>query len=198
MNTQAYIDSGILEEYCLGLLPVGGMQEVERMCRQYPGIRAEKESIEAGLEQQAKARAIAPPPALEDQIWGLLENLNREKQHDLSDLPLINRFSDHKNWLRIVQPLLPPKFEEERTVQVLRADVGVIQMLVQSKTDFEDEVHRDEYESFIILEGECECRVGDHVFRLGPGGFTEIPLHTAHDVRILTPHVTAILQRVAV
>jgi mannose-6-phosphate isomerase-like protein (cupin superfamily) len=97
-----------------------------------------------------------------------------------------------------VRPLIPPKIQEDRVVKVLRESDKIIQMLIVSKTDFDNEVHVGEHESFIILEGECECTIGDKVFRLKPGGFTEIPLYTDHDVRVLTPYVTAIVQRIAV
>lgn len=197
MNIREYIESGVLEQYCLGVLPGENMQEVDLLCDRYPELAAERRSIEQALLRRAEELAVPPPAPLQDQIWHLLNNLNKEKQFNLSDLPLINRFSDYKNWLRIVQPLLPPKQEEDRILTVLQQTDKLVQMLVLSKTDFRNEVHVHEYESFIILEGECECTIGDHVFRLGPGGFTEIPLYTDHDVRIITP-VTAILQRIAV
>ena len=67
-----------------------------------------------------------------------------------------------------------------------------------SRTDVDDEVHEHEQESFLVLEGECECHIGDTVYRLGPGGFIEIPLHLNHNVRVLSPYVVAVLQHIAV
>jgi mannose-6-phosphate isomerase-like protein (cupin superfamily) len=198
MNIQEYIATGILEQYCLGMLTDEEMREVATLRSRYPEVETEIRTIEASLEERAGALALEPPPALREQIWNTLENLNKEKNISLQDLPLINRFTNHKAWLGIVKPLIPPQMQEDRVIKVLRESDKVIQMLVVSKSHFEDEVHINEHESFIILEGECECTVGDKVFRLKPGGFTEIPLHTSHDVRVLTPHVTAILQRIAV
>jgi hypothetical protein len=198
MNIQEYMASGILEQYCLGMLADGERREIEALRSKCPEIEAEIGNIEASLEDRAAALAQEPPPALKERIWATLDNLNKERDISLEDLPLINRFTDHKAWLGIVKPLIPRQLQEDRVVKVLRESDKVIQMLVVSKTHFEDEMHVNERESCSILEGECECTVGDIVFRLKPGGFTEIPLYTSHDVRVLTPHVTAILQRVAV
>jgi mannose-6-phosphate isomerase-like protein (cupin superfamily) len=165
---------------------------------QYPRIGAEISIIEASLEQYASLYALQPPVGLQGKIWDTLENLEKERRIDLSDLPVINRFTDHKTWLGAVKSLLPVPIKNERVIHVLRESDKILQMLVVSATDFEDEVHVKEHESFIILEGECECTVGDEVFRLQAGGYTEIPLHTSHDVRIISPYVIAILQRVAV
>jgi mannose-6-phosphate isomerase-like protein (cupin superfamily) len=198
MNIQDYIETGILEQYCLCILADDQMREVDALRNRYPEIGAGIRDIEASLEQYAGSSALEPPPELEGRIWDTLQNLNKERLMDLSDLPVINRFTDHNAWLGIVRPLITPEPAKDRVVHVLRESDKIIQMLVISKTHFEDEVHVQEHESFIILEGECECTVGDKVFRLRPGGYTEIPLHTSHDVRVLTPYVTAIVQRIAV
>lgn len=198
MNVQEYIDTGILEQYCLCMLDGDELLEVEALRSQYPQISAEIRSIESSLEQHATKFAQEPPTELKEDIWGTLHNLNKERHMDLTDLPVINKFTDHKAWLGIVRPLIPPQLKEDRIVHMLRESDKVVQMLIVSKTHFDDEVHVKEHESFIILEGECECTVGDNVFRLRPGGYTEIPLHTSHDVRVLTPSVTAIVQRIAV
>ena len=198
MNIQEFIENGTLEQYCLGILTADKMQEVEILRKQYPEIGTEITNIETSLERYASTCTLQPPTDLQGKIWDTLENLEKERHIDLSDLPLISRFSNHHAWLGVVRPLIPSPVNEERTVHVLRESDNVIQMLVISKTDFEDEVHVDEHESFIILEGECECAIGDDVFNLQAGGYTEIPLHTSHDVRIISPYVVAILQRVAV
>jgi mannose-6-phosphate isomerase-like protein (cupin superfamily) len=198
MNIQEYIETGILEQYCLCVLADDEVREVEAMRSKYPEVGAEIRNIESVLEGYATTFAQEPPAELKETIWGTLENLNKEQHIDLSDLPVINKFTDHKAWLGVVKPLLPPQMKEDRIVKVLRESDKVIQMLIISKTHFDDEIHVHEHESFIILEGECECTVGDNVFRLQPGGFTEIPLYTSHDVRVLTPYVTAIVQRIAV
>ncbi len=198
MDIKAYINSGILKQYALNVLSADERAEVEQMCTGYPEIKQALERIEDSLENLAQQNPVQPPPELKDTIWATLQNLNKEKEMDPNDLPFINRFTDHTKWLRFVQSKIPETVTEDRVVTVLQHNSLVTQALVISKTDFDNEEHEHEMESFVILEGECECTVGDNVFRLGPGGFTEIPLHTPHEVRMLTPYVVAILQRVAI
>lgn len=198
MNAQEYIDSGLLQDYCLGMLSTDEMSEVDILSDMHPEVKMELQRIQARLEQYAEKHRVEPPEEMKDSIWATLRNINKEKEMDPDDLPFINRFTDHTHWVDFVQSKIPGEITEDRVVTVLQQNALVTQMLVISKTDFDNEEHEHELESFVILEGECECTVGDNVFRLGPGGFTEIPLYTPHAVRIVSPYVVAILQRVAV
>ena len=78
MNVQEYIDTGILEQYCLSILADDQMREVEALRSKYPEIGAGILAIEDTLAQHAAAYAQQPPAGLEDTIWATLENLNKE------------------------------------------------------------------------------------------------------------------------
>lgn len=129
-------------------------------------------------------------------IWSLLQNISLEKKMDLNHLPLINRFSDHQCWSEAMTTLLP-KNAEPISIRVLTHTDKVMQALVVSSVNIPEEEHDDMIESFMLLEGKCECRVGDKTFRLEAGGYLSIPLHEPHDVKILSERVVAILQRVS-
>jgi len=182
----------------MGMLTPDEMSGVEVMCDLHPEIKTELRRIEARLAKYAEEHSVDPPAELKDSIWATLQNVNKEKAMDPNDLPFINKFTDHTHWMDFVRSRIPKEVTEDRVITVLQHNSLVTQMLVISKTDFDNEEHEHEMESFVILEGECECTVGDNVFRLGPGGFTEIPLHTPHSVRMISPYVVAILQRVAI
>jgi mannose-6-phosphate isomerase-like protein (cupin superfamily) len=184
MNVQEYIVSGILQEYCLGLLSEKEKEVVERNCRQYPAIQAALDAC----------RRQAPDPALKETIWNLVENVNREEK-GLEGLPVLNRFSERDTWLKMVQPFLPGKLEQDLFVRTIRDDAGCTQFVLWTKIDIPEEVHEDVQECFIVLDGKCECYVGDEVFRLSAGGFFEIPLHVPHRVKIISSDVLAVVQR---
>ena len=196
MNTEAYINSGILHEYCIDTLSDSERAEVEQVCARYPEVRNELRQMQRAFEKFAESVGKKPARDVEQTIWGTLENINKEKAGDLNDLPLINKYSNHNNWRRIVKSLMPSPIPDKRVMLPLRNANGVMQVLVISKTDVDDEVHEREQESFLVLEGECECRIGDETWRLGPCGFLEIPLHKNHNVRVLSPYVVAVLQHV--
>ena len=198
MDEQEYIDSGILYDYCTGLLSEDQKAAVEKVCAQYPGIKDELQGLQADLNLSAASPMSIPNPQLQHSIWNTLENVNKEMAGDINDLPLINKYTDYNNWKRIVKPLMPSEIRHSRITHTLRDADGVMQMLIISKTNVEEEVHINERECFIVLEGECECHIGEDIYRLGPGGFIEIPLHVPHNVKVLSPYVVAVLQHAAV
>ena len=198
MNVQEYIDSGILHDYAMGMLSETEKAGVEELCVKNPEIQEELKHLRESIETYAEESAIWPGKELQENIWSKLDNINRENTGDINQLPIVNKYSDYNNWKRIVMPFVPKEFVKDRIMTTIRHSGGVKQILVMSKTDVEEEVHENEQESFIILEGDCECHIGAHVYRLGPGSFIEIPMHTSHNVRVLSPYVMAVLQHVAV
>ncbi len=198
MNIQDYLASGILELYCLGNLSPAEEEEVRFIMSRNPEIKKEIERVQFALEGFAQKHAIAPPPHLESAISALIDNLEKEKRMDAEDLPLINKFSNHEVWKNLIPKSLPKTIRDERYCEVLTRTAKVVQMLVISPTDFEDEVHDNLHESFLILEGRCECTVGNETLQMKAGDYMEIPLYAHHDVKIQSPYVVAILQRLAV
>lgn len=198
MNTEEYIDIGVLHDYCTDNLPPSGRAEVERMCEQYPEVNKELQQLQNVLEKLAEGTAKEPAQETKQHIWNTLNNINKERAGDLNDLPVINKYSDYNNWKRMVSPLMPEHFPGETLYVPLRNSDGIMQSLVISYENAEDEKHEHEKESFLLLEGECECCVGDDLVHLRAGGFIEMPLNINHNVKLLTPYVVVIFQRIAV
>ncbi len=196
MNIHHYLESGVLELYALNQLSPAEKAEVEAMAKAYPEVQRELRSIQLTFSMLGANSQVSPPARLKNKILSTLFNLEKEKHLDLDDLPLISRHSDYEPWLKAVAPLLPVPLENGRFVRILQKTPELTQVLLASSTDFEAEIHDDLHESFLILEGRCKCLVGDHSFFLEAGGFTEIPLHVAHSVEIVSARVVAVLQRV--
>jgi anti-sigma factor RsiW len=78
MNVQAYIESGIIHDYCLGLLGPADMQETERHAAAYPEIRAELEACRQALEQYVRSLAIPVPGPVKNKALGFIDNLSKE------------------------------------------------------------------------------------------------------------------------
>ena len=68
MNVQDYISSGTAESYVLGLASPEEQLDFERMCGQYPEVLQARIDFELAMERQAMQNAIAPPPALKQQV----------------------------------------------------------------------------------------------------------------------------------
>ena len=60
------------------------------------------------------------------------------------------------------------------------------------------EVHDNEYEKFLIIEGTCDITVDEDVYSLVPGDYFSIPLYKSHNIKVTsTIPCKAILQRLA-
>ncbi|KAA6440606.1 anti-sigma factor [Dyadobacter flavalbus] len=73
MNIQAYIESGILEEYVLGTVSPQEKQEVECMSHIYPEIKEELLRTESALEEYALKHQTAPPASLKESIFAKMD-----------------------------------------------------------------------------------------------------------------------------
>jgi mannose-6-phosphate isomerase-like protein (cupin superfamily) len=193
MNIGDYINSGALEAYCLGLLSEEEEAYLIQMSMLYPEVKAELTAIEITMEKTAAMEAVNPAPYIRQNLLRVL-GFADESAINLNDLPVIRGQVPHRPWLDALAHLIPDEPAEDFICHVLRDDKIAQQMLVISKTDVPEEEHGDFLESFFILQGRCECTIGDQFYALGEGDFIEIPLHTPHDIRLTTPVVTAILQ----
>jgi len=72
VDIKAYIESGILEAYVLGTLPLQEEQQVQADIAQYPELAAEVKVIEDTMLQYAGALAKEPPSGMEDKIWNAI------------------------------------------------------------------------------------------------------------------------------
>lgn len=76
MDIQAYIQSGIIESYVLGLASAEEAAELESLQLQYPEVKQAISEFSAALEQHAFENAIAPPGDVKAKI---IEAVNKEK-----------------------------------------------------------------------------------------------------------------------
>jgi len=198
MNIKDYIASGILDEYCMGMLGEQECLQVEQMALTYPEIEKEIDDNLLALEEYASSFERQPQLGTKEKILALIENLEKEENAQPGNLPLINRFSSHENWLKTIKPLLPPSTDEDVFVKILRNDSGVFQAVLWLKSYYPDEVHTKVQESALVLQGECCCIIEDEEIQLKPGGYLEIPFNAHHNIQVTNGPVLAIIQRLKV
>lgn len=76
INIQEYIESGILEQYALGLTTAEQNAEIAEVLKQYPELQKELTAIENGLELFAKQYSKPMPAYLKDRV---LRGIEQEK-----------------------------------------------------------------------------------------------------------------------
>jgi mannose-6-phosphate isomerase-like protein (cupin superfamily) len=200
MDLEAYMSSGIVEDYCLGILNQEERNDVLQQAQSHPEIKQAIDEFMQSLEEYSiDANIVSPPAGTKQKLLQLLGNFKLEEEKNIHELPLLNKYTDHKNWLHIVAHVLPETLNQKMFVHELRNDNKVSQTLIWTAIDYPDEVHEDVQECFIILRGKCRCYIEDEIVELGPGGYLEIPMYAHHNVEVLgADPVLAVVQRIKV
>lgn len=68
MDIQAYIQSGIIESYVLGMATDEEVAEIEQLMIEHPEVQKALDDFSASIEAQAIANAVVPPPELKSRI----------------------------------------------------------------------------------------------------------------------------------
>ncbi|WP_428655654.1 cupin domain-containing protein [Runella sp.] len=197
MKIQAYIESGIIEEFCLGLLSEEQAKEVTKMALLFPEIQREIVKTEEALANYAETSLNDD---LKGKIIGVLRDLQSEEEIKLENPPFIHRYSDAAKWNAALTGIEPTIEYNGLKVHFLRKSKEVQLCLAWLKSDLvEDAHHRDDFqESFLILEGACECKLGNKAISLQPGDYVDIPFDTPHTIKVVTPSngfLKALIQR---
>ena len=87
MDIKAYIESGVIESYVLGIADAQEAAELELLRIQHPEIRMAVEAFEASLENAALASAITPPAHVKEQLFTRLSDEFATEQGKLVSMP---------------------------------------------------------------------------------------------------------------
>jgi len=79
VDTKAYIASGIIESYVLGLSSAEETVELEQLCTQYEDIRNAVDEFAAMMETQAFNNAVPPPPMVKDKVMHAIADEQEQK-----------------------------------------------------------------------------------------------------------------------
>jgi hypothetical protein len=78
MNTGDYITSGILQDYCLGLLTLEEERKVETMCQDYPAVANELHLLQQTLDKYVTSDTIWRRDELRMKVWEAVKKLWEE------------------------------------------------------------------------------------------------------------------------
>ncbi|MEZ4904528.1 MAG: cupin domain-containing protein [Spirosomataceae bacterium] len=198
-ETKKIIESGIVDEFCMGLLSAEDNLKVRDWAAQYPAVAQHIETTLAALQTYS---SITPTPTLKAKTLSFIGELNKESNLRLEDKPQISKYSDIVAWNKLLDAEKPAEDFESMKVKFLIDDPTHQLCLAWLETELTEEAHHDEEftESFLILEGSCECNIGGKIIRLAAGDFLEIPENTPHTIRNTSTHlpfVKALIQRIA-
>lgn len=101
MDIQAYIQSGIIESYILGLTTAEEAAEVEALKLQYPEVNDAIHEFSLLLEEHALKNSINPPPNMKERIMAAI------REEDLVKPPVLKK-RDNEDYFAITQNSIRP------------------------------------------------------------------------------------------
>ena len=197
----AFVNTGILERYVYGLATEQEVAAVENALNLSENVRAALLFTELVAEELAISDAVTPDPIIKPFLMATIDVQDRLRGGEvLNTTPMLSNESkpaDFDSWLNRADMRAPEELDDiyakiiSVTAEAMTAIVWIREMAPQ-------EVHHDQYERFLILEGTCNVIVEDKIYPLQPGNYFQIPLHKSHEV-IVTSLIPCkvILQRVA-
>ena len=158
------------------------------------------EKTEEDLLAFAQAHAITPAPDLRERILGNIARLIQQQQDaapiDIHHPPLLTPEDNWLSWQNASAHILPPDDLENIHLHPIRSDDTVDIFVAFVRELVPEEVHHDVLESFLLLEGSCECVITDqagHTRRvhMREGDYMAFALGEVHDIHITSAFTPA-------
>lgn len=196
-----FIESGILELYVMDLTTADENKSVADMAALYPEVRQEINEISLAMERYALENTVEPDPIVKPFLMATIDYTDRLKNGEAASVaPLLSETSkadDYTAWLERADMVLPEDFEGVHA-KIISYTPEALTAIVWLKHMAPQEVHDNEYEKFLVLEGTCDIVIGEDINSLKAGDYLCIPLHQNHHVLVTSAEpCKVILQRVA-
>ena len=196
-----YIDSGILEYYVLGLTDKQETEEVENKAQLHHEVQLEIDQIAGALVQFSQTIAPVPSATVRTSIFGTIDFMERKKLGEDDFFPPIlnnkSKISDYNFWILKPEMQLAADYIDSYA-KIIASNKTATTMIVWLTTVAPPEVHHNQFERFLVIEGSCEISIGTAINYLKKGDYIEIPLHSTHHLKVTsTIPCKVILQRVA-
>ena len=199
MDIDAYIASGILENYCLGFYSAEENAVIEANAITYPAIRREIEKIRGTLEDYFMRHEIKPSPSVKISLMRTIYEQTAAK--DDSYPPLIDATKkplELAGWIA-TKNITAPVTDFENLYEIdLPSTEQVINFFVHARFGHEDEIHDNFVEFLYVIKGACEMDFEGEKKTYGEGDIIQIMPHVRHYATVISKEpMIALVQRQA-
>jgi mannose-6-phosphate isomerase-like protein (cupin superfamily) len=163
----------------------------------------EIENTESALIEFAKQHSVEPSNRMRTKILERMKTIQHQQKNssqlDVTNLPLLDENSNWLDWQNAISHIQAPTFDDVY-LHPLESNETRDLFIVWVREIVPDEVHHDLIESFLILEGTCECYITkqdgtSRTVRLSEGEFISMQIGESHIIKITSPEpAKAILQ----
>ena len=183
-----FLTSGQIEDYCLGNLSEREQLEVEATCAQYPAAKAALLAAQTRVFELARSQALEAPELLNEIFSAIdhergIRHLKLNDDQKLDHFSAISSVSDITDWARLTESISAPDEIALHMHELYSGKEGELHV-IWLRTGLDPEIHTDELESILVLEGHCTGYLGNEAIAIRPGDFIEIPLHAEHSLKV--------------
>lgn len=201
LSPQTFIDSGILELYVMGKTDQLETKEVLMMAAAHVEVFDEILAIEISLEKYAVVHGLELDITIKPFVLATIDFTDRLKNGELPTFPPVlnerSTIETYLPWLNRPDMVLPLDFEEIHA-KIIGYNSEALTAILWLKNGSPVEIHDDEYEKFLIVEGTCTITIDNEDFYLKSGDVLSIPLYKEHFLKVTSSiPCKAILQRIA-
>jgi len=188
-NLKAYLESGIIEKYCLGLATPEEINTLESYSRECPEFAVKLALNQRIFEQFVSSLERQAPKGSKQKIIARIKQTQLHKatlnEHErLTDFLPIHTYSDLESWQQLIAPIQPKTDFDNIYTHPLYADSQKQLSIVWVKELVPEETHPDLEESFLILEGTAICTIDGVDHYLEKGSFMQMPTVGQHKIKV--------------
>jgi mannose-6-phosphate isomerase-like protein (cupin superfamily) len=177
------------------------VKQVEEMAYTHKEVKRKIEEISETLKTYAESYSKTPDITIKPMIMASIDYEERLKKGEQPSFPpILNSDSTtehYSEWTNRKDMILPDDFNGIY-LKIIGYTPQAITAIAWLQSETPHEVHTDEHEKFLVLEGTCDIDIDGDIHSLIPGDYLSIPLHAGHVVRVTSQiPCKLILQRVA-
>lgn len=179
MNEDEFLQSGLIEAYCLGLASEEEYQLVHEYSARFSRVQSEIESLDETLANLSFRFSQMPPVHLKDKILNRLSKLPIQSEIP----PEINSSSTVEEWLGYLERNQIHTPENLNFAEIREIDVreGITTYIAwANKGAVVDEIHSNETEYLFMLSGSCTITFNNKIHYYKKGDFVVVPSNTYH------------------
>lgn len=194
---EKYKNEGLIEAYCLGTLDDVTARAITTMAKTNIELRSE---IDKTIHALSLIRNENLSNDIRMKVLSTLDEMMEAAVIDLANPPLINYYSDANAWSKSLENIKETEIVEGIGLHVIIEKEDVQLNVVWLYDTLTEEGHDDSAfsESFLILEGRCECDFEGRIFQFSAGDYFDIPVNTRHIIKNIStelPYVKGLVQR---
>ena len=155
MDTQAYISSGVIEAYVMGLASEEEIQILECVQKHNADVRQAIVDAQKAIEHLVTSQAVAPPVQLKSNIWAAIQaeevnskaTLNEEVKFEAKSESIIESNSEKDTKIHTLEPKNRGSFEIKNYKSLaiaasvsLLVGVGVVMYMMQNQQNLQSQI----------------------------------------------------------